>query len=106
MKPKPTIRNPQKEMFRVELVNLVDLSHPLLKLGERINWTERLGITYNQTAGAPGINTRLMVALHYLKYQYDLSDEGGVAHWVEIRIGSISAAGSILSMSCRLIHRA
>jgi len=86
MKPKPTIRNPQRELFRVELVNLVDLSHPLVKLGERINWTvfeEQLGATYNQTAGAPGINTRLMVALHYLKYQYDLSDEGVVNHWME-----------------------
>lgn len=86
MKPKPTIRNAQREMFRVELVNLVDLSHPLVKLGERINWSvfeERLGPTYDQVAGAPGINTRLMVALHYLKYQYDLSDEVVVAHWVE-----------------------
>jgi IS5 family transposase len=62
------------------------LGHPLVKLGERINWSvfeERLGPTYNQAAGAPGINTRLMVALHYLKYQYDLSDEVVVAHWVE-----------------------
>jgi len=24
-----------------------------------------------------------MVALHYLKYQHDLSDEDGVALWVE-----------------------
>ena len=24
-----------------------------------------------------------MVALHYLKYQHDLSDENVVAHWVE-----------------------
>jgi hypothetical protein len=33
--------------------------------------------------GAPGINTRLMVALHFLKHQHDLSDEELVAKWVE-----------------------
>jgi IS5 family transposase len=42
-----------------------------------------LGATYHPTHGAPGISTRLMVALHYLKYQHDLSDENVVAHWVE-----------------------
>jgi transposase, IS5 family len=86
MKPKPTVRNAQREMFRVELANIVDMSHPLVKLGEKINWTvfeERLGGTYDQAVGAPGNNTRLMVALHHLKYQYDLSDEVVVAHWVE-----------------------
>lgn len=86
MKPKPTVRNPQREMFRVELVNLVDMGHPLVKLGQKINWAvfeEQLGQTYHQGAGAPGINTRLMVALHYLKYQYNLSDEAVVENWVE-----------------------
>ena len=33
--------------------------------------------------GASGINTRLMVALHFLKHQHDLSDEEVVAKWVE-----------------------
>ncbi len=32
-----------------------------------------------------------MVALHYLKYQQDLSDEGVVAMWVENPAGSTSA---------------
>jgi IS5 family transposase len=86
MKPKPTIRTPQRELFRVELVSLVDLAHPLVKLGEKINWQvfdEQLGQTFDGKTGAPGINTRLMVALHYLKYQYNLSDEAVVARWVE-----------------------
>jgi transposase, IS5 family len=47
--------------------------------------------SFEQTLGAPiipararpGISTRLMVALHYLKYQHDLSDEDVVAAWVE-----------------------
>jgi IS5 family transposase len=38
---------------------------------------------YHVTQGAPGVDTRLMVALHYLKYQHDLSDDAVVARWVE-----------------------
>lgn len=86
MKPKPSDHSPQKELFRVELVGLVDRGHPLVKLAGKINWggfEERLGKTFDAKTGAPGINTRLMVALHYLKYQYNLSDEGVVARWVE-----------------------
>jgi len=77
---------PQHEMFQVELEQLIDLHHRLVQLGMRINWAsfeEVLGATYHPTHGAPGISTRLMVALHYLKYQHDLSDENVVAHWVE-----------------------
>lgn len=86
MKPKPNIHSPQKELFRVELVSLVDMGHPLVKLGGKIEWAvfeEQMGKTFDARTGAPGINTRLMVALHYLKYQYNLSDEEVVARWVE-----------------------
>jgi IS5 family transposase len=86
MKPKPPVHQAQRELFRIELERLVDAGHPLVKLGRQINWTvfeERLGQTYAVTGGAPGVRTRLMVALHYLKYQHDLSDESVVKHWVE-----------------------
>ena len=67
MKPKSSVHDAQSELFRVELATLVDLSHPLVKLGEKINWVgfeEQLGKTYHAQTAAPGINTRLMVALH------------------------------------------
>jgi IS5 family transposase len=86
LKPKKTANQPQRELFRVELSLLVDTAHPLIKLGARINWTlfeEQLGATYHAQKGAPGIDTRLMVALHYLKYQHNLSDEAVVARWTE-----------------------
>jgi transposase, IS5 family len=86
MKPKKSEHKPQRELFRVELSLLVDSNHPLVKLGGRINWAafeEHLAPTYHDKTGAPGIDTRLMVALHYLKYQHDLSDEAVVAGWVE-----------------------
>ena len=86
MKPKATSNQPQRELFRIELAALVDPTHPLVKLGRQIDWTlfeEQLGKTYDPKVGAPGVSTRLMVALHYLKYQHDLSDEGVVELWVE-----------------------
>ncbi len=86
MKPKSVDYSPQRELFRVELSFLVDAEHPLVKLSKQINWAvfeEQLSGTYHERTGAPGIETRLMVALHYLKYQHDLSDEAVGAGWVE-----------------------
>jgi len=77
---------PQREMFQIDLEQLIDMSHPLVRLGMCIDWPsfeQTMGGTYHPTQGAPGIATRLMVALHYLKYQLDLSDEDVVAAWVE-----------------------
>ena len=67
MKPKKTEHRPQRELFRVELSFLVDANHPVVKLGGRIDWAlfeGQLGATYDAHTGAPGIDTRLMVALH------------------------------------------
>src|ERR1035441_2564522 len=86
MRPKREPEQPQRELFQVELEQMIDMHHPLVRLGMCIGWVsfeEALGATYHPTHGAPGISTRLMVALHYLKYQRDLSDENVVSHWVE-----------------------
>ena len=73
--------------FRLRtLEQIVDLHHPLVRLGKCIDWAsfeEALGAAYHPTHGAPGISTRPMVALHYLKYRHDPSDEAVVAHWME-----------------------
>ena len=84
----PKTKEPQKQMelFKRELEGLVNPEHALVRLGRHIDWTvfeEKLGAKYHASAGAPGVNTRLMVALHYLKYQFDLSDEVVVGQWVE-----------------------
>jgi IS5 family transposase len=73
-------------LFQVDLEQLIYRNHPLVRLGLCIDWAsfeQALGATYHPTQGAPGINTRLMVALQYLKYQHDLSDENVLLHWVE-----------------------
>ena len=86
MRPMREPEQPQRELFQAELEQIIDLDHRLVCLGKCIDWAsfeEALGATYHPTQGAPGISTRLMVALHYLKYQHDLSDENVVLHWVE-----------------------
>jgi len=66
-------------------VQIVDPDHPLVKLSGVVDWDrldELFGETFSE-AGRPGIPTRLMVALHYLKYTYNLSDEDVVLGWTE-----------------------
>ena len=85
MKP-PIETRKQKELFRVELVKIIDKRHPLVKLSEVVDWEgldQVFGRSYYPDIGRPGISTRLMVTLHYLKYAYNLSDEAVVEGWVE-----------------------
>lgn len=87
MKPRqPHIENPQIDLFRVELSKIIDLKHPLVKLARRANW-KRLdkifGSTYCTDRGRPGVSTRMMVALHYLKYTHKLSDQRVIDGWIE-----------------------
>jgi len=86
MRPKSEPKQPQRELFQIDLEQLIDMNHSLVLLGQYIDWDSfesTLGGSYHPTQGAPGISTHLMVALHYLKYQTDLSDEDVVAVWVE-----------------------
>ncbi len=86
MQPKREPKQPLREVFQIDLEQLIDMSHPLVRLGLCIDWQSfeyTLGSTYYKIQGAPGISTRMIVALHYLKYQHDLNDEDVVALWVE-----------------------
>jgi len=84
MHPKPTTK--QLELFRTPLKKIINLCHPLCKLGATIQWQEfdtAFGPLYCENNGRPGKPTRLMVGLHYLKHTYNLSDEEVVKGWVE-----------------------
>jgi IS5 family transposase len=87
MKPKKSPHyDRQKDLFRVELCRIVDPSHGLIKLANVVDWDrldELFGSTYCPDTGRPAVSTRLMVALHYLKYSFNLSDEDLVEGWVE-----------------------
>lgn len=74
------------ELFRSQLINIINLNHPLCKLADSINWSdlhERLKHLYREDFGRPAKSVRLMVGLHYLKYMKNLSDEELVELWVE-----------------------
>lgn len=86
MRPKSEPKQVERELFQSELEQIIDVNHPLVRLGTSLDWASlesALGATYHPTQGAPGTPTRLMVALHYLKYEHDLSDEDVVLHWLE-----------------------
>ena len=86
MKPRPSPQEANREASSgLELRAILNLGHALVRLAEEMNWqgfNEALG-SYYSDLGRPAISTRLMVALHYLKYQHDLSDEAVVTQWLE-----------------------
>src|SRR5215216_2654533 len=68
------------------LRNLLDPQHSLYLLAEAINWPvfdEQFGLLYADGVGRPALSTRLMVALHYIKHLYDLSDDLVLAGFLE-----------------------
>jgi IS5 family transposase len=83
---KPKSRIPQRELFGFQLSEMLNPDHPLYVLAERIDWPQfevAIDGCYAKELGRPGVNTRMMVGLMYLKHAYDESDESVVARWVE-----------------------
>ena len=84
MKPrKSPHKNRPRDLFRPELVNIVDPGHGLAKVVDWDRLDEMFGKTFCLDNGRPAISTRLMVSLQYLKYTFNLSDDDVVAEWVE-----------------------
>jgi IS5 family transposase len=83
---RPKAATPQSELFGAHFRELLNHRHPLYVLAERIDWSQfdaAIDPCYAEELGRPGVNTRLMVGLLYLKHAYDESDESVVARWVE-----------------------
>jgi len=83
---KPKAVTPQCELFGAQLSELLNREHPLYVLAERIDWSRfdsAIDACYADDLGRPGVNTRLMVGLLYLKHAFDESDESLMARWVE-----------------------
>jgi transposase, IS5 family len=86
MRPRERRDSGQKDLFRARLDQIVDLDHPLTKLGRAIDWRfleARFGAVYSDKAGHPPLPTRLMAGLSILKHMHDLSDGDLCARWVE-----------------------
>jgi IS5 family transposase len=76
----------EADLFRQELVNLINLRHPLAQLAHKIDWQAcqaRFGGLYATGIGRPGHPIRLMVGLQLIKHTSNLSDEEVVAVWIE-----------------------
>ena len=55
-------------------------------MAEAVDWkffAQEFGALYVSQKGRPGLPTRLLVGLHYLKHLYDVSDERVVAGFLE-----------------------
>ena len=86
MAPKPRQNAAEQDLFRMELVNLIDQRHELVKLASLIDWRafeQAWGPKFESTTGRPALPTRLMASLLYLKHTFALSDEDVVERWIE-----------------------
>ena len=82
----PSLQPDQGDLFRARLDQILDTRHPLFKLADSIDWQlfdNEFGALYVDNVGRPGLATRLMVGLHYLKHMYEQSDESVVEHFIE-----------------------
>lgn len=87
MKPKNNQESKkQDELFKPRFELFINLKHPLVQMANKIDWgyfDREFGVGFDDKRGRPALPTRLMVALTYLKYLHDLSDEAVVSMFLE-----------------------
>jgi hypothetical protein len=86
MRSRPAPEPVEDDLFRQELVNIINMRHELVRLAAPIDWSvfdRQFGAQFESTTGRPALPTRLVAALLYLKHTYALSDEAVVERWVE-----------------------
>ena len=78
-------RNPQLNVFRIPLVNVINMEHELVILAQKIDWekVEKEFSVYYPGLGRPAVPIRKMVGSMLLKQMYNLGDETFVARWIE-----------------------
>lgn len=83
---KPKSNKTQAELFRTQLSEIIDPQHELMVLASQIDWKRfdaEIDPCYVKEIGRPGINTRIMVGLLFLKETFNESDESLLKRWVE-----------------------
>ena len=86
MAPKKHSPMGQYDLLRKRTEDIVHKNHPLVILSRYINWasfSKSFGEKFHPSNGRPGLSTRLMVGLHYIKQSYKLSDEAVLQGFVE-----------------------
>jgi len=85
MRPISSKESASADLFRHRLENIINMRHELVKLAQRIDWSQlddQLAVYYS-AEGRPGLSIRLMIGLHLLKHTYGLSDEEVCDRWRE-----------------------
>jgi IS5 family transposase len=76
----------QKDLFRPALEQIIDMDHPLVQVGQEIDWVfleQRFASVCTSGAGQPPLPSRLIAGLFVLKHLHGLSDEALCARWIE-----------------------
>ena len=76
----------QLELGAVLLESFINMKDELIILGKVIDWKhfcEKFGESFHERQGRPGLPTRLMVGLTYLKYLHNLSDEKVIKQFIQ-----------------------
>jgi IS5 family transposase len=91
MKPQSRACDPQDDLFKVRLMDLVNPNHKLCCLAALIDWEcleEAVAPYFSESGAPPALLVRLMAGLLYLQHAYGVSDEAVMAHWLESGGGS------------------
>lgn len=86
MKPSSNSNVSQRDLFKAQFTQILDLDHPLIVLAEKIDWQRlesSLAECFSSDVGAPALSSRLIIGLFYLKHAFNESDESLVARWIE-----------------------
>lgn len=74
------------KLFQQELVDQINLTHPLVKLAELIDWQvfeTSWADFFPSKKGRPATSTRLVAGLLYLQHMQGCSDEELLLNWIE-----------------------
>ncbi len=86
MQPKNMSDQAQGDLFRAHLEQILSHSHPLYVLANQIDWEffdREFTRHFVENKGRPGLPTRLVVGLTYLKNAFNESDESVVERFLE-----------------------
>jgi IS5 family transposase len=75
----------QQNLFKTRLTDLINLSHPLVRLAEEVSW-DKMELEFQNLysdQGRPSIPIRKIAGLLLLKEMFKESDESVVERWIE-----------------------
>lgn len=75
----------QRELFRPQLEDFIDMNHQLVLLSKAIDWSyfdQEFAPCYSSNKGRPSVPIRTMVGCLLLKHLYNLSDERVPEYWI------------------------